>query len=224
MSLSPSQHSDFVEQLTDQARQIGVDVSDEQAVLCIDYLSLLVKWNKAYNLTSVRDPREMLSRHLIDSLSISRFVTAPRVMDVGTGPGLPGIPLSILHPDKSFTLVDSNIKKTRFITQSTIELGIKNVTVEHARIETLAFDQPFGQITSRAFTALDNMVELCHMHLAENGEFLAMKGLDPHDEKQAMNSLFHVKQIERLDIPGCDAQRHLIIIGRNEEAIASVDH
>ena len=156
--------------------------------------------------------RRCLYRHLVDSLSIVQFISGTRVLDVGTGPGLPGIPLAIMYPDKQFVLLDSNIKKTRFLTQSVIELGLTNVEVRHGRVEEQVFKQPFDHIVSRAFAALDKMVELSHMHLAKNGQFLAMKGIDPVNEQEALGEQYEIKKTISLDVPGCEAQRHLIII------------
>ena len=213
MSFDSDRFERYAQELNDAANTMSVELSETATEKLLKYLFLLEKWNKAFNLTAVRDTDEMLSRHLVDSLSIVPYIKGSRILDVGTGAGLPGIPLAILFPECHFTLVDSNIKKTRFITQSLIELGLKNVEVQHARVETLKFDEPFQQVVSRAFASLEKMVTLCHPHLANNGQFLAMKGLDMLDEKNAMPAQFQVEKTINLMVPGCEAQRHLIIIG-----------
>src|SRR6056297_3212502 len=152
---------------------LALDESSQQQLL--GFLALLTKWNRAYNLTAVRDPNRVVSRQLLDSLSILPFVTADHLLDVGAGGGLPGIPLAIARPQSRFTLLDSNSKKTRFLTQCLVELGLENVEVIHGRAEQYQPPQPFRQISSRAFTALDNMVRWCGELLANDGEFLAMK-------------------------------------------------
>jgi len=212
MSIDQAQQQVFRGCLADSSTILNLVLSDIQLDKLVSYLVLLNKWNKTYNLTAVRDPEAMLYRHLVDSLSIVQFISGTRVLDVGTGPGLPGIPLAIMYPDKQFALLDSNIKKTRFLTQSVIELGLTNVEVRHGRVEEQVFKQPFDHIVSRAFAALDKMVELSHMHLAKNGQFLAMKGLDPVNEQEALGEQYEIKKTISLDVPGCEAQRHLIII------------
>jgi 16S rRNA (guanine527-N7)-methyltransferase len=202
----------FSQRLLDAASRIGISLSPEQAEQLVHYVELLFRWNSTYNLTAVRDPSEMLDRHIIDSLSVVPFIDAESVMDVGTGPGLPGIPLALLFPNKQFTLVDSNIKKTRFLTQALITLGLKNVEVVHTRIESLIGKRTFPLIISRAFTAADNFAELCGPCLSENGKLLAMKGSEAQNEANALKTGYIYKDIIKLDVPGCEAQRHLIII------------
>jgi 16S rRNA (guanine527-N7)-methyltransferase len=202
----------YAMRLCSVATVIGFELSKEKATQLVLYLELLAKWNKTYNLTAIRDPDEMLERHLVDSLSIVPFITAETLLDVGTGPGLPGIPLAIIYPEKQFTLLDSNSKKTRFITQSLITLGLKNVDVRHNRIEALDKNEKYHQIISRAFTALPNFVELCKQALTDNGQLLAMKGLKPDEKEAQLDSAYSITSMIELCVPGCDAQRHLIII------------
>lgn len=206
----------YCEELDSAAKALSVTLNEQQVSQLISYLELLAKWNKAYNLTAVRDPDEMLYRHLVDSLSIIPFIEGKRIIDVGTGPGLPGIPMAIVFPEKDFVLLDSNSKKTRFLTQCLIELKLNNVEVFHGRVEAAKFNEPFDQVTSRAFTALDNMVDICKHLLSKNGKFLAMKGLEPESEKQSMDSDYSVEQSIELTVPGCEGQRHLIIIGKSK--------
>ncbi|KZY81493.1 16S rRNA methyltransferase G, partial [Oleiphilus sp. HI0071] len=160
----------FTQRLLTAATELGVLLSSTQAEQLVTYIELLARWNSTYNLTAVRDPSDMLDRHIIDSLSVVPFIDADTVMDVGTGPGLPGIPLALLYPEKQFTLVDSNIKKTRFLTQALIALGLKNVEVLHTRIENIVGVRTFPLIISRAFTAADNFAALCGPCLTENGK------------------------------------------------------
>lgn len=202
----------FSQRLLNAATTIGISLSQEQAEKLVHYVELLARWNATYNLTAVRDPSEMLDRHIIDSLSVAPFIDADVIMDVGTGPGLPGIPLALLFPNKRFTLVDSNIKKTRFLTQALITLGLKNVEVLHTRIENLIGKRTFPLIISRAFTAADNFSELCGPCLSENGKLLAMKGSEAQNEANALKAGYIYKDIIKLDVPGCEALRHLIII------------
>jgi 16S rRNA (guanine527-N7)-methyltransferase len=205
----------FSNKILDAARAIGLKIGDTQAQALVSYLELLIKWNKAYNLTAIRDPKEMLIKHLIDSLSIGPYIKGNRILDVGTGPGLPGIPMAILYPEKKFLLVDSNGKKTRFLTQSKITLGLDNIEILNGRVEDVSSGEVFDQIMSRAFTALDNMVELCKHLLSDNGQFLAMKGLYPENEISAIHTNFKLKDSIELNVPGCEDQRHLIIIERS---------
>lgn len=189
----------------------GLELDDTKIELLLAYHALLVKWNKAYNLTAVRDPEEMIRRHLLDSLSIIPHVTGERILDVGTGPGLPGIPLSICYPEKQFTLLDSNGKKTRFLTQAKIELDLANMTPVQSRIES--FEAPlFDAITSRAFATLKDMVDGSIHLLKPDGFFYAMKGLYPTDEIQQLDSRTTVVDCFVLHVPGEDAERHLVKI------------
>ncbi len=191
---------------------LALDESSQQQLL--GFLALLTKWNRAYNLTAVRDPNRVVSRQLLDSLSILPFVTADHLLDVGAGGGLPGIPLAIARPQSRFTLLDSNSKKTRFLTQCLVELGLENVEVIHGRAEQYQPPQPFRQISSRAFTALDNMVRWCGELLANDGEFLAMKGRFPDDEVASLPEPWYVAEQQVLSTPCADGDRHLLIVRR----------
>ena len=189
----------------------GLELSEDKIQLLLDYHALLVKWNKAYNLTAVRDPQEMISRHLLDSLSIIPHITGERILDVGTGPGLPGIPMSICFPEKQFTLLDSNGKKTRFLTQSKIELKLTNMTPVQSRIES--FEAPlFDAITSRAFATLKDMVDGSIHLLKPDGYFYAMKGIYPEGEIQQLDDRVTVVDCFALHVPGEDGERHLVKI------------
>ncbi|MFU6374763.1 16S rRNA (guanine(527)-N(7))-methyltransferase RsmG [Metapseudomonas otitidis] len=215
MSLVTSRHA---EELTQGAATLGVALDARQHELLMGYLALLIKWNKAYNLTAVRNPDEMVSRHLLDSLSVVPFVAerGNDWLDVGSGGGMPGVPLAILFPERRFTLLDSNGKKTRFLTQVKLELGLDNLGVVNARVEAFRPEQPFAGIVSRAFSALEDFANWTR-HLGDRDtHWLAMKGLRPDDELARMPDDFKVEAEHTLAVPGCQGQRHLLILRRTE--------
>ncbi|MGF2735949.1 16S rRNA (guanine(527)-N(7))-methyltransferase RsmG [Marinobacter sp. DUT-1] len=205
-------------QLRDGLAEMNLSLTDGRQQQLLAFLALLNKWNKAYNLTAVRDERVMVSRQLLDSLSILPWVTTDHLLDVGAGGGLPGIPLAIALPEKRFTLLDSNGKKTRFLNQCVLELGLDNVDVIHGRAEDCQPDPLFTQISSRAFTALDNLVTWCGSLLDNEGEFLAMKGQFPDDEVAALPAGWQVKSSHSLKVPGADGERHLLVVARAEHS------
>jgi len=214
MSLVTAQHA---EELREGARELGVELSAEQREQLLAYLALLIKWNKAYNLTAVRDPDEMVSRHLLDSLSVVPYVVeaGDNWLDVGSGGGMPGIPLAILFPERQFTLLDSNGKKTRFLTQVKLELKLANLQVIHSRVEEFQPEQPFSGICSRAFSSLEDFSNWTR-HLGDvNTQWLAMKGVHPDDELQALPADFSLTATHVLKVPGCQGQRHLLILRRS---------
>lgn len=205
------------EELQQGARELGVELTEQQQTQLLDYLALLIKWNKAYNLTAVRDPDEMVSRHLLDSLSVVPFVAevGDNWLDVGSGGGMPGIPLAILFPERRFTLLDSNGKKTRFLTQVKLELKLANLEVIHNRVEAFTPEQPFNGICSRAFSSLEDFSNWTR-HLGDgNTQWLAMKGVHPDDELQALPADFRLAATHVLKVPGCQGQRHLLILRRS---------
>ena len=185
-------------------------VEDRQRLLA--FVRLLAKWNAAYNLTAVRDPEEMITRHLLDSLVLLPYLQGSRVLDIGTGPGLPGIPLAVARPDCSFTLLDANAKKTRFVTQAVGELGLKNVEVVQARVENYRPEQKFDTLVARAFSSIADMLNNAQHLCAPGGRFLAMKGVYPEGELAAIPPDFAVSEVVALKVPGLDAARHLAII------------
>ncbi|MEB0027982.1 16S rRNA (guanine(527)-N(7))-methyltransferase RsmG [Pseudomonas sp. MH9.2] len=202
------------EELSRGTQQLGVDLSDSQHSQLLAYLALLIKWNKAYNLTAVRDPDEMVSRHLLDSLSVVPFIAGDRWLDVGSGGGMPGIPLAILFPEMKVTVLDSNGKKTRFLTQVKLELKLDNLEVIHSRVEAFKPELPFTGIVSRAFSSLEDFTEWTR-HLGDTDtRWLAMKGLHPADELVALPTDFHLDSAQALTVPGCQGQRHLLILRR----------
>ncbi len=184
--------------------------TEEQRGRLLDFLRLLRKWNRVYNLTSIENPLDMVRLHLLDSLGLLPFLNGHRILDVGTGAGLPGIPLAVLSADKEFILLDSNAKKTRFVQQAAIELGLANVRVEHARIEQFRPPSGFDSILSRAFASLESIVRETSRLLNPQGVILAQKGKLPLDEIGALNNV----EVETfpLVIPGIEAERHLIAI------------
>ncbi|WP_235906809.1 16S rRNA (guanine(527)-N(7))-methyltransferase RsmG [Pseudomonas saliphila] len=206
--------TDHATQLAEGARQLNIPLSDDQARQLLAYLTLLNKWNKAYNLTAVRDPAEMVSRHLLDSLSILPFVDGNSWLDVGSGGGMPGIILAIMRPDAHFTLLDSNGKKTRFLTQAKVELRLANVEVVNSRVESFLPGKAFDGIVSRAFSSMADFVELTR-HLSDtHTRWLAMKGLYPDEELIALPDDVEVLRSEQLTVPGCQGSRHLLILRR----------
>ena len=181
----------------------------------LDYLALLARWNRTYNLTAVRDPAEMVSRHLLDSLAMLPWLgDVERLADLGTGPGLPGIPLAIARPDLQVTLVESNGKKARFMRQALRELGLPNAEVHASRIE--AFDAPgaFDAITARALATLPLILELGGHLLAPGGKLYALKGVVPRDEIASLPHDWQVHAIHRMAVPGLEAERHLVVVAR----------
>ncbi|HEX2549415.1 MAG TPA: 16S rRNA (guanine(527)-N(7))-methyltransferase RsmG [Gammaproteobacteria bacterium] len=176
----------------------------------LNYLELMLSWNRVFNLTSITDPKDMVLLHILDSLSISPYLVGDRIIDVGTGAGLPGIPLAILHPEKHFVLLDSNHKKTRFLTQAVLELKLPNVEIVTERVEKFHPTTLFHCILSRAFASLSTMLTETHHLLAENGVFLAMKGMYPEKELMDIPPQFIVRKIHRLTINGLTAERHLV--------------
>jgi 16S rRNA (guanine527-N7)-methyltransferase len=183
------------------------------------YLAMLAKWNKVHNLTAVRDPLEMVTRHLLDSLAVVPHLTGKRIIDVGTGGGLPGIPLSLVFPDREFTLLDSNSKKTRFLVQAKAELGLDNVTVIHKRVEAFQPDQLFDCVITRAFASVADILTGSRHLLTHDGQMMAMKGEVPEQELAALPAGFHLNEVIALRVPGLEQeQRHLLRIGRDNDS------
>ena len=194
--------------------ELAIEIADSQVEQLLKYLELLQQWNRAYNLTAITDPVAMVHLHLLDSLAILPFLKGKRFIDVGTGPGLPGIPLAIVMPDSHFTLLDSNGKRVRFLFQVRVALGLDNVSEIHSRVESFNPQQGFDGIISRAFTSLAEMVNKTQHFLAENGVFFAMKGRFPEKELSELAKPYNVITSHRLDVPGVDGERHLIEIAR----------
>jgi 16S rRNA (guanine527-N7)-methyltransferase len=210
---SQSLRADLADALTDGLGRLGLEFAGRQIELLIRYLELIVKWNRVHNLTAIREPMKMVSLHLLDSLAIVPLVRAKKILDVGTGAGLPGIPLAIALPESQITLIDTNSKKSAFLTQSVNELQLDNVSVVNARVEQWQGGS-FDVIVSRAFSELRDFVEVSRHLLAPDGVFAAMKGAKPTSEIAALPASFAVREIEELRVPGVDAERHLVMIGK----------
>ncbi len=196
---------------------MSVNLEEVQVEKLLIYIREFEKWNKAYNLSAVRDIREMVKRHLLDSLSVVPYFqqtehSTDRIIDVGTGGGLPGIPLAIVFPKKQFTLLDSNGKKTRFLFHIKTLLQLDNVTIENNRAENFNPVQKCNVIISRAFSSLQDMVENCGHLLVENGVFMAMKGLFPADEIKTVASKIKILETIKLKVAETDGERHLLIL------------
>lgn len=199
------------QRLAEGIAQLGLEVDGRVQQQLLAYLTLLVKWNRAYNLTAVRDPLEMVTRHLLDSLAVLPHLHGNRTIDVGSGAGLPGIPLALALPDHPFTLLDSNGKKTRFLVQAKGELGLANVTVVQARVEAYQPPQRFDSVISRAFANLPEILSSCRHLLSEQGEFLAMKGELAKESLDALGDGFQLLETIPLAVPGLEQeQRHLL--------------
>ena len=194
----------------------GIALPDQQKHQLIGYVELLHKWNKAYNLTSVRDPEQMLVRHILDSIVVNPHLQGSRFIDVGTGPGLPGIPLAIVRPDAHFVLLDSLGKRVRFLRQVQHELGLSNIEPVQSRVEDFAATPPFDGVISRAFASLQDMLSWCH-HLPAKpeGRFYALIGVRPDDELATLPKGIVLESVVRLQVPELDGERHLVILKSN---------
>jgi len=205
-------------QLRELINNSELTVSDAHQQQLVKLVELLHKWNKAFNLTSVRDPNEMLVKHIMDSIIVSPHLEGNTLIDVGTGPGLPGLPLAILNPDKQFFLLDSLGKRIRFITQAVHELGLKNVTPIHSRVELFTTEDErwpesgFDAVLSRAFASLDDMLEWCHHLPNQLGKFYALKGVIPNEEIARLPKHLMLDRIQPLIVPELDGERHLVLI------------
>ena len=202
----------MINKLSALLKSAQISLSDQQKEQLVGYVSMLHKWNKAYNLTSVRDPEQMLIRHILDSIVVEPHLVGERFIDVGTGPGLPGIPLAIVRPQAHFTLLDSLGKRVRFLKQVQHELKLENVTPVQSRVEDFPAEPPFDGVISRAFASLTDMVSWCHHLPGGNGRFYALKGILPHDEIAALPAGFNVEKVCPLSVPTLTGERHLVII------------
>ena len=191
---------------------LGIALDETAIARLLDYVDLLERWNAAYNLTAVRDPAEMVTRHLVDSLAILPFVSGATLADLGSGAGLPGIPLAIAAPERETLLVDSNGKKARFLREAVRRLDLKHVRVAESRVEDV--EGSFDCITARAFASLADMLGWGGHLLAPGGVWLAMKGRIAEDELDAVPAGFRAGNVVALNVPGLDAERHLVILKR----------
>lgn len=193
--------------------ELGLALPEDKRQQLLDYVALLNKWNKVHNLTAVRDPEEMVTLHLLDSLALLPHVQAQRLLDVGSGAGLPGIPLAICLPDLQVTVMDSSQKKASFMRQAKAELGLQNLEVVCGRVEDYRPEAPFDVITSRAFSELALFVKLTRHLGTEDGQWLAMKGVYPQEELDKLDLV--PSQVLPLKVPGLQAQRHLVFLPFN---------
>lgn len=196
------------------AKALNIELTEAQQSALLRYHQLLVKWNKAFNLTAVRDPMEMVSRHLVDSLSVLPFIDRKTVLDVGSGGGMPGVMIAICQPDTQVVSLDSNGKKTRFLQQVKTDLQLTNFTVEHTRLEQYEPQQKFDMITCRAFASLHDMVNWSQQALAADGVWVAMKGVYPHEEIAALPNWAQVAKVTEIQVPQSDGERHIVHITR----------
>ena len=200
------------QQLQSGIQALGLDLSAEQQTLLLAYTGLLKKWNKTYTLTALRDEAQMVSHHLLDSLTLLPYLQGAHTMlDVGSGGGQPGIPAAICRPDLNITLLDANTKKTAFLQQAVIELGLSNVRVVSGRVEAVQ-DFQADIITSRAFAELADFVNWTAHLLKEGGRWVAMKGVYPEEEIAKLPDTVAVKRVEALHVPGLDAERHMVVL------------
>lgn len=202
-----------------KCQDIGISLTETQSERLLSYLSLLLKWNKAFNLTAITNPEEALNLHLLDSVSVSPAIAAyDSLLDVGTGGGLPGIPLAILNPEKQFTLLDTNSKKTRFLKQVVYELGLDNVTVINQRVQDFDNQSGYACILSRAFASLSDMVQWTEHLLADKGHWLAMKGQYPQQELDELPETVELVEAQQVKLPGINANRWFIYLKQKQSA------
>lgn len=196
---------------------LSLNLADNQQQQLVEFVLLIDKWNKAYNLTSVRCPKQMMVKHILDSLAIVPHLTGENIIDVGTGPGLPGMPLAIAFPDKTFTLLDSLGKRVRFMTQCVHTLKLTNVTPVNSRVENHVGDKPYDIVLSRAFASLKDMLHWCEHLVDSDGQFLALKGQFPQSEIDEVSDHFQVVNIENITVPNLDGERHLVWLRKTQQ-------
>ena len=202
----------MITKLTSLLNAANISLSDQQKQQLTGYVEMLHKWNKAYNLTSVRDPEQMLIRHILDSIVVEPYLQGSRFIDVGTGPGLPGVPLAIVRPEAHFTLLDSLGKRVRFLKQVQHELKLTNIEPVQSRVEDFPAEPPFDGVISRAFASLNDMLNWCHHLPGGGGRFYALKGVVPEDELATLPAGFSIEQVVKLAVPELEGERHLIVV------------
>lgn len=196
-------------------KKLDCNLGETQLAKLKQYVDLLNRWNKTYNLTAVREPKDMIPLHIFDSLVVADLIKGDNCLDVGSGAGLPTIPLAIMQPQRQFTALDTNGKKTRFIQQAVIELGLKNIFVVHERVEKWHSNKPFDAIISRAFASIHDFVSSSSLHLADGGTMYAMKGQYPTAEMQYLPKGFTLSSSHELFVPFIEGERHLLEITRD---------
>lgn len=209
---------DQVTTLLEQGLQaLQIDFSDALLKSATRYIELMDRWNRQVNLTAVRNPKDMVTRHLLDSLVVSPFVTQSRVLDIGSGAGLPGIPLAILHPDQEWHLIDSSGKRVGFMREAVRQLELKNVLVHQARVEDFHPEKPFPAAIARAFASLLEIADNASHLLQPEGVLWAMKGHYPQEELAALPASFQLVEVHALEVPGLLEDRHLVQLLYNPE-------
>lgn len=196
---------------------LDISLSSEAQEKLLHFVQMMIKWNRVYNLTSVRKPEDIIIRHILDSLTVVPYLNAKSVLDVGTGAGLPGIPLAFACPDTEFILLDSNNKKVRFVRQALGELELANVEAIQARVEEYKTDAPFDVVISRAYSSVQEMFEQAGRLLAPGGHLMAMKGVYPLAEMEALDGAMPAPEVVRLNVPGLDAERHLVMLASAQD-------
>ncbi|MBT0586718.1 16S rRNA (guanine(527)-N(7))-methyltransferase RsmG [Alteromonas oceanisediminis] len=212
MTFSTQQQAEFSDLLKQGLTKLSLPLSEVQQKQLLGYLALMNKWNKAYNLTSVREPKDMLIRHVLDSLSVAQFIQPKTYIDVGTGPGLPGIPLAIAFPEARFYCLDSLGKRVRFMKQTCFELAIQNVVAVQSRVEAYSPPERLDGVLSRAFASLNDMVNCCRHLIDDTAEFLALKGQYPQDELSELPDDIQIVSTHSLDVPFLVGERNLIVL------------
>lgn len=212
--MAPDENAPLRKRLVAGLPVLGLDAAPARIEQCLRYLGLLQKWNRVYNLTAIDDPLEMVSRHILDSLSVGPYLAGQRILDIGTGAGLPGVPLAIFYPGREFHLLDSNGKKMRFLFQVKLDLELDNVCLHECRAEDFVADPGFDCILSRAFASLAEMIRVSAHLLGPRGCFLAMKSATGNDELAGVPSAYNVAARIALSVPGVEAPRELLRIER----------
>ena len=208
-------HIEIEEQLRNGIAGLDLEVTTAQITSLTRFLRLLEKWNRAFNLSGVRDTDEMVPRHVIDSLTVMPYLAGIRILDVGTGAGLPGLPLAIMQPSRHFTLLDSGNKKIRFVRHVVGELALKNVDVVHQRIEDFGSPDAYDTVVCRAFTSLGSYARRCGRLVASAGLLVAMKGRFPDDELAELPKDWQATQVAAVAVPGLAGQRHVVVMERD---------
>jgi 16S rRNA (guanine527-N7)-methyltransferase len=203
------------EQLAIGLARLQLVLPNEDFAQLIAFVALLGKWNRTYNLTAIREPSKVVSHHILDSLAVLPYVRGDRIADVGSGPGFPGIPIAVARPRMSCSLIESNHKKSAFLRQCVTELGLRNVEVVTERVENWMPSTRFDSVISRAFADLNGFIDVSRHLCAENGVMLAMKGLYPDEELAQLQETVTLQSIEKIEVPGISAARHLVILTPN---------